>query len=122
MVRRCLRIRTRRMMRDLLISASATRPRSDNTQYQASLRADYDVSSDMTVTSITSFVRYDRDENVEFGGVSLNTPTGTDQGDEELTLDFAKVTGCSFRSCGSRTVARTRCTGSWGSTTITQGV
>jgi outer membrane receptor protein involved in Fe transport len=68
------------------------RPRSDNTQYQASLRADYDPSSDITVTSITSFVRYDRDENVEFGGVSLNTPSGTDLGDEELTLDFAKVT------------------------------
>jgi iron complex outermembrane recepter protein len=68
------------------------KPRSDNTQYQASLRADYDASSDITITSISSFVRYDRDENVEFGGVSLNTRTGTDEGDEELTRDFARVT------------------------------
>jgi outer membrane receptor protein involved in Fe transport len=68
------------------------KPRSDNTQYQASLRGDYAPSSRITITSITSFVRYDRDENVEFGGVSLNTPAGTDLGDEELTLDFAKVT------------------------------
>ena len=68
------------------------KPRSDNTQYQASLRGDYEPSSKISITSITSFVRYDRDENVEFGGVSLNTPSGTDRGDEELTLDFAKVT------------------------------
>jgi len=68
------------------------KPRSDNTQYQASVRADYAPSSDITITSISSFVRYDRDENVEFGGVSLNTLSGTDEGDEELTRDFARVT------------------------------
>ena len=68
------------------------KPRSDNTQYQASLRGDYEPFSKIAITSITSFVRYDRDENVEFGGVSLNTPAGTDLGDEELTLDFARVT------------------------------
>jgi iron complex outermembrane recepter protein len=68
------------------------RPRSDNTQWQTSMRADYSVSSDITVTSISSFVRYDRDENVEFGGVSLNTALGPDEGDEELTRDFAQLT------------------------------
>ncbi len=68
------------------------KPRSDNTQYQASLRGDYSPSGDVTITSITSYVRYDRDENVEFGGTSLSTPNGTDLGDEELTLDFGKVT------------------------------
>jgi iron complex outermembrane recepter protein len=68
------------------------KPRSDNTQYQASLRGDYEPSPKIAITSITSFVRYDRDENVEFGGVSLNTPSGPDLGDEELMLDFARVT------------------------------
>jgi outer membrane receptor protein involved in Fe transport len=68
------------------------KPRSNNTQYQASLRGEYEPVNDLTITSITSFVRYERDENVEFGGVSLNTPIGTDFGDEELRLDFGKVT------------------------------
>jgi iron complex outermembrane receptor protein len=68
------------------------KPRSNNTQYQASLRGDYSPTEDVTITSITSYVRYDRDENVEFGGTSINTPKGTDLGDEELTLDFAKLT------------------------------
>src|SRR5258705_1630003 len=64
------------------------KPRSDNTQYQASLRGDYSPSADVTITSITSYVRYDRDENVEFGFTSLNTPRGTDLVDEQLTLVF----------------------------------
>jgi iron complex outermembrane recepter protein len=68
------------------------KPRSDNTQYQASLRADYSVSSAITVTSISSFVRYVRDEQVEFGGVAFDTPLGQDIGDEELTRDFGRVT------------------------------
>ena len=68
------------------------RPRSDNTQWQTSMRADYSVSPDITVTSISSFIRYDRDENVEFGGVSFNGPLGQDIGDEELTKDYGQLT------------------------------
>ena len=68
------------------------RPRSDNTQWQTSMRGDYSVSSDITITSISSFVRYDRDENVEFGGVSFNGPLGQDIGDEELTRDYGRIT------------------------------
>jgi outer membrane receptor protein involved in Fe transport len=58
-------------------------PRSNNRQFQASLRADYSLSEDITLTSISSYIHYKRNENVEFGGVALE--------DEELTKDFGSV-------------------------------
>ncbi|HWS61887.1 MAG TPA: TonB-dependent receptor plug domain-containing protein, partial [Steroidobacteraceae bacterium] len=67
------------------------KPRSNNSQYQFSLRGDFTPGSDLTVTSITSYVHYLRDENVEFGGVSVNTANAHNLGDEELALDFAQI-------------------------------
>lgn len=72
-------------------------PWANNTQYQISLRGDYQPDDDLTVTSITSFVHYDRNERVEFGGVSIsgpigiNGPIGRDLGDEELTKDYGHI-------------------------------
>ena len=63
--------------------SSRNHPRANNRQFQASLRADLELGSGITLTSITSYIHYKRDENVEFGGVALE--------DEELTKDFAKV-------------------------------
>lgn len=59
------------------------KPSSNNNQYQASLRADYNLTSDLTLTSITSYTHYNRNEHVSFGG------TGTDE--EELTQDYAHL-------------------------------
>lgn len=67
------------------------RPRSDNSQYQLSLRGDYSPINDITITSITSYLHYTRDENVEFGGTSVTDANGSDLGDEELTIDRAHV-------------------------------
>jgi iron complex outermembrane recepter protein len=67
------------------------KPRSNNSQYQLSLRGDYSPVEDLTLTSITAGVHYDRDEAVEFGGVSIDGPVGPDLGDEELTQDFATI-------------------------------
>jgi iron complex outermembrane receptor protein len=67
------------------------KPRSNNSQFQFSLRGDYMPIDSLTVTSITSYVHYLRDENVEFGGVSVNTPNAINLGDEELALDFAHI-------------------------------
>ena len=69
----------------------SNKPRSDNTQYQLSLRGDYSPINDITITSITSYLRYTRDENVEFGGTSITDPNGSDLGDEELTVDHAHI-------------------------------
>ncbi len=67
------------------------KPRSNNSQFQFSLRGDYTPMDNLTVTSITSYVHYLRDENVEFGGVSVNTANAINLGDEELSLDFANI-------------------------------
>ena len=67
------------------------KPRSNNSQYQFSLRGDFTPGSDLTITSITSYVHYLRDENVEFGGVSVNTANARNLGDEELVLDFGQI-------------------------------
>jgi iron complex outermembrane receptor protein len=67
------------------------KPRSNNSQYQFSLRGDYTPGGDLTITSITAYVHYLRDENVEFGGVSVNTANSSNLGDEELSLDFANI-------------------------------
>jgi iron complex outermembrane recepter protein len=67
------------------------KPRSNVSQYQFSLRGDYTPGSDLTITSITSYVHYLRDEHVEFGGVLVNTANASNQGDEELTLDFGQI-------------------------------
>jgi outer membrane receptor protein involved in Fe transport len=58
-------------------------PWANNNQYQASLRADYNLTDDLTLTSISSYAHYNRDEHVEFGGIALE--------DEELTQDFGHV-------------------------------
>jgi iron complex outermembrane recepter protein len=67
------------------------KPGSDNGQYQASLRGDYSPINDITVTSITSYLRYNRNETIEFGGTSIDDPNGQDLGDEELTQDYAHI-------------------------------
>jgi len=60
------------------------KPSSDNPQFQISLRGDYAITDDLTLTSITSYAHYDRNEHVEFGGIALE--------DEELTRDTGSVT------------------------------
>src|SRR5258708_38473231 len=52
---------------------------------------DFAPGRELTITSITSYVHYLRDENVEFGGVSVNTAKARNLGDEELVLDFGQI-------------------------------
>ena len=47
-------------------------PAANNRLGQVSLRADYDVTKDITLTSITSYVRYDEDMRMEYGGTYSN--------------------------------------------------
>ncbi|CAN5234119.1 TonB-dependent receptor [soil metagenome] len=51
---------------------SNPRPRRDDTFYQASLRAEYDVTDNMTLTSITAYSDYEADDNIDPDGVALN--------------------------------------------------
>ena len=43
-------------------------PKADNPMGQVSLRGDYDVTNDVTLTSISSFIRYYQNERIEYGG------------------------------------------------------
>jgi iron complex outermembrane recepter protein len=45
-------------------------PRSNNRFLQASLRGDYSLSDDLTLTSISSYINYNRDMQAEYGGTA----------------------------------------------------
>lgn len=46
-------------------------PRSNRKQYQAALRADLDLSDDITLTSLTNYVRFKEDDTVDADGTPL---------------------------------------------------
>ncbi len=46
-------------------------PRSNRKQFQASLRGDFDLSDDITVTSLTNYVRFKEDDTVDADGLPL---------------------------------------------------
>lgn len=56
-------------------------PRRDNSMWQASLRGDFDVTDDITLTSISSYVRYRQDQADEGDGLPI------------LNLDLVKNDG-----------------------------
>jgi outer membrane receptor protein involved in Fe transport len=52
-------------------STGRTRPRGDRWQYQGALRADLDVTDDITLTSITSYTKFHTDQTVDLDGTAL---------------------------------------------------
>ncbi|HVW70864.1 MAG TPA: TonB-dependent receptor [Steroidobacteraceae bacterium] len=48
------------------------RPFSDRSLYQAMLRSDIDVAEHVTVTSLTSYTRFDQSQAVDYDGIALN--------------------------------------------------
>lgn len=49
--------------------SAANPPEGDDSQYQAAVRVDYDLTDDVTMTSITSFVDFERDQYNDGDGV-----------------------------------------------------
>jgi iron complex outermembrane recepter protein len=47
-------------------------PKADNPMGQVSLRGDYDVTNDVTLTSISSYIHYYQNERIEYGGTYTN--------------------------------------------------
>lgn len=61
--------------------STLTAPRADEKMGQASVRLDYDLTSDVTLTSITSYLHYRRNDRADIDGLALNT------------LDFSQLYG-----------------------------
>jgi outer membrane receptor protein involved in Fe transport len=52
-------------------STGRTRPKGDRSQYQGSLRVDFDVADSITLTSLTSYTKYHQDQTVDMDGTRL---------------------------------------------------
>jgi outer membrane receptor protein involved in Fe transport len=52
-------------------STGRTRPRATRSQYQGALRADLDVTDAITLTSITSYTKYNQDQVVDLDGTDI---------------------------------------------------
>lgn len=67
--------------------------RRDNTYSSASLRMDYDVSSDVTLTSLTSFQEFDRFQGIDPSGVPYQSFTSLQTGGIETFYQELRVAG-----------------------------
>ncbi len=75
------------------IPTSCTPPRRNNTYVSATLRMDYDLGNNMTVTSLTEFQKFNRDDAVDGAGVPYNTYQSLQKGKITSVYQELRVTG-----------------------------
>lgn len=61
-------------------SDGALRPRADNNLIQAALRVDYDLTDEITLTSLSNYIRYHHDQILEGDGTSIEDLDTTSRG------------------------------------------
>ncbi len=68
------------------------RPKRDNTQYQAALRGDFDLTDAITFTSISSYIDFQRDEVIDADGMSLDAYDQATKGSIQSFTQELRVT------------------------------
>jgi len=66
------------------------RPRSDRSQVQGYLRGDLDLGSDVTLTSLTSWIKYDQKQVTDYDGIALND-TDLSRNDGSIDTFFQEI-------------------------------
>ena len=94
----------------------------DNDYYNVSLRMDWDISDDITVTSLTSYGEFDRDQQLESDGTFYQDYESSQDGYLDVFFQEIRVAG-TFRGKGTWVVgANYEDTSTWDSFVQTYGI
>ena len=72
---------------------AGTQPKRDDRMYQATARFDYDISSAVTLTSLTSYADYEQDDRVDPDGTALRLADTIDLGSIKAFFQEVRLSG-----------------------------